>query len=102
MGGKLRYFLAAGFVAVFLGIACVPPDHAYLALLQTRAWLLQTDDASPFAQVVARGGVTPPLRVDGVSEQLAPEYARLARDWARANGRAIGAGDALRLEMRVG
>lgn len=101
MGGKLRYFLAAGFVAVFLGIACVPPDHAHLALLQTRAWLLQGDDASPLAQVVARGGVTPPLRVDGVHEQIAPEYARLARDWARANGRAIGDGDPLRLEMQV-
>jgi len=52
--------------------------------------------------VIARGGVTPPLRVDGVPEQHAPEYARIARDWARANGRAIGAGESLRLEMRIG
>ena len=43
MGGTLRYLLATVFVAVFVALAVRQPDHEYLAFLETRSWLMQSE-----------------------------------------------------------
>ena len=72
MGGKLRYWLAAGFVAVFCWIASREPDHQYLAFLETRSWL--TGDDTPLGDLVAAGDTMPAFEVDVQPENRLADY----------------------------
>ena len=82
MTGRLRYILAAAFVALFFLIPTANPEE--LALLKTRAWLTGKD--GPFANSL-RDGKMPPFQVliehQGQQDWI-PRYERLAREWARS------------------
>ena len=100
MGGKLRYWLAAGFVAVFAWIASREPDHQYLAFLETRSWL--TGDESPLVDLTREADTIPPIEVDVQPENRLGDYARIGREWARANDRELGTEARLLLTVRIG
>ena len=88
MTGRLRYVLAAAFMALFWLLP--EADREHVAFLQTRAWL--TEDAGPFEKALVDGKL-PPLLVtadhQGQQQRWAGEYQRVAREWSRSNGVAI-------------
>lgn len=108
MGGKLRYLLAAGFVALFLGITANEPDHDYLTFLETRSWLLAMpdDEESPLSALVAQRGGAPAIEVRVVppdsSAAWRKDYLRTARELRRAYGAEASGAPPLLLEVRIG
>lgn len=108
MTGRLRYLLAAAFVALFWILP--EADREHVAFLQTKAWLTAKADKDapkkPFesAQV---GDKLPPLAVvadhQGQRERWTMEYQRVAREWARTNGVTIDESlQAMELQIWIG
>jgi Na+/H+ antiporter NhaC len=101
MTGRLRYVLAAAFVALFFLIPTA--DGEYIAFLQTRAWLTAKD--GPLARSLEKDTL-PPLdarvlissdTIDGVtSTERRTEWAKklqiAARGWARTNRKELDPG----------
>jgi len=88
MTGRLRYVLAAAFVALFWFLPEAETED--VAFLQTRAWL--TGDNGPFASALADTKMPPMvLRSEhqGQEQRWAGKYQRVAREWARSNGHTI-------------
>lgn len=89
MAGKLRYLLALAFVAVYFLIPAA--DHAQLAFLKTRAWLMDAD-GSPFSKALEKADRVPRLIVDlrpaledaAAQRERVAAYERSVREWARA------------------
>ena len=88
MTGRLRYVLAAAFMALFWLLP--EADREHVAFLQTRAWL--TEDAGPFETALVDGKL-PALVVTAdhqrQQQRWAGEYQRVAREWSRSTGNAI-------------
>jgi Na+/H+ antiporter NhaC len=105
MTGSLRWLLAAAFVVLF---ALLPSaDDRQVALLKTRAWLL--DDGSPLAAALPDESSPVPILESEIlppspeAAELAEAFARTGREWARSNGREIDRqAPPLRLTLRVG
>lgn len=106
MTGSLRWLLAAAFVVLF---ALLPSaDDHQVALLKTRAWLLD-DDGSPLAAALQDEAAPVPVLQSEIlppgpeAAELAEAFARTGREWARSHGRELDR-DAppLRLTLRVG
>jgi Na+/H+ antiporter NhaC len=105
MTGSLRWLLAAAFVVLF---ALLPSaDDRQVALLKTRAWLL--DDGSPLAAALPDESSPVPILESEIlppspeAADLAEAFARTGREWARSNGREIDRqAPPLRLTLRVG
>ena len=98
MTGRLRYLLAAAFVALFWLFP--DADAERIAFLQTRTWLM--GDGTPFLEVSPEpdsgdAAPLPELQVDfqqvGASDEhereLGAQYARSLREWARSNKRTV-------------
>ncbi|MEY2980042.1 MAG: Na+/H+ antiporter NhaC family protein [Planctomycetota bacterium] len=106
MTGSLRWLLAAAFVVLF---ALLPSaDDRQVALLKTRAWLLD-DDGSPLAAALADPGAPVPVLQSEIlppgpeADELADAFARTGREWARSHGRTLAPeAPPLRLTLRVG
>ncbi|MEE9127736.1 MAG: SLC13 family permease, partial [Planctomycetota bacterium] len=91
MTGRLRYMLAAAFVALYLLIPAPSSqeDRDYLAFLTTRAWLMGDD--SPFGAALQDDQLAP-LEVDLVPPSEDPDlqaermadYQRSASEWVTA------------------
>ncbi len=111
MTGRLRYMLAAAFVALYLLIPAPSSqeDRDYLAFLTTRAWLMGDD--SPFAAALQNDQLAP-LQVDLVPPSEDPDlqaaYQRSAAEWVtarQADGSTVQFDPSLpplRLEVMVG
>ncbi len=96
MTGRLRYVLAAAFVALFFLIPTADREH--VAFLQTRTWL--TKDEGPLARSL-QDDKLPPLdvrvrissdTVDGVTsavrnEEWKKKLTSIAREWSRGKGK---------------
>ena len=96
MTGRLRYLLAAAFVALFFFMPEADPGH--LAYLKTREWLTEDKEwptgakHSLLAESIV-GGELPPLDIvidQQVHRKWIDDFERAAKEWARKEGEAIG------------
>ena len=96
MTGRLRYLLAAAFVALFFFMPEADPGH--LAYLKTREWLTGDQEwptgakHSLLAESIV-GGELPPLNVvidQQAHQKWIDDFERSAKEWARSEGEAIG------------
>ena len=88
--------LAVAFAALFFAIP--EPDHGHIAFLKTRTWLLE---GAALAGAADDAGRARPLRAVVEPESgVVADYERIAREWARAQGRDV-AGRPLELRVRV-
>ena len=91
MTGRLRYALAAAFVALYLLIPAPTSesDRHYLAFLKTRSWLMQAE--GPLSEAVQNGVLAPlsatvvPASQDtALQAERQAGYERSAQEWVRA------------------